>query len=111
MAIRICCTYLRDSKSKNKTNQVFIKALIDIEQRHKERAIEDELKYSKIIHAIQIIRYLKHNTGRFKRSNWQQTLIAMAAAMFEEHKLLEQMVKVNKNQNDLIEKSMHAKST
>ena len=89
MAIRVCCTTIRDSKSKLKQNLPFIKTLIDIDKHHKEKAIETELYYSKLIHAIQIVRYLKHSSGKFNRKYWNNTLRAMANAMMDEHKLLE----------------------
>ena len=83
MAIRVCCSYWREQKKeKAKANQVFIKALLeDVEERHKVKAIEQEIKYSKIIHAIQIVRYLRYKSGRFNPTYWRDTLKEMLNAM------------------------------
>ena len=110
--INTVVTHWRDQKKeKVRSLQTFIKTLENLEDKHKRTAIEQEIYYSKIIHALQTVRYLKYKTGRFDQKYWKQTIKFMAEAMITESNMLQNMSENNRAINEAIEKAMKAKSS
>ena len=64
--------------------------------------------YSKIIHAIQIVRYLRYKTGKFNQEYWKRSLQAMANAMMKDNEILKNISKSNKDKDtyDAIKNAM-----
>ena len=111
-AIRICCIHWKDQKGeKAKGNQDYIRALIDVEDRHKQKAIEQEIYCSKMIHAIQIVRYLRYRTDRFDYQYWLKILELLENSINTESEILKSIEESNKDINDAIEKAMNARSS
>lgn len=75
------------------------------------QVIHEEIYFGKLIHAIQIVRYLRYTTGRFNWVYWRDTRNRMAATMLEESKTFKKLAKINiKGINSAIVKGMKSRS-
>ena len=76
-----------------------------------QKVIHEEIYFGKLIHAIQIVRYLRYTTGRFNWDYWRLTRIKMGETMLNESKTFKKMKTVNvKGINSAIVKGMKSRS-
>ena len=64
-----------------------------------------------MIHAIQIVRYLRYRTDRFDYQYWLKILELLENSINTESEILKNIEESNKDINDAIEKAMNARSS
>ena len=64
-----------------------------------------------MIHAIQIVRYLRYRTDRFDFQYWLKILELLENSINTESEILKNIEESNKDINDAIEKAMNARSS